>query len=75
MKLPLHIQPDDMSPEACRARLVLHAVMAQINPKGWRKPHTSRRRRKLPQPFTRLDNLAILARLSGKAAVAEGAKR
>jgi hypothetical protein len=64
-----------MSPEACRARCLLHIQMAALNPKGWRKPPSARRRRKLRPPFTRLDSLAQLAVLAGKAGLLERIKR
>lgn len=84
MMVPLHIRPDDYSPEACHARLMLHYQMAQLNPKGWRKPRSMvKARSKLkvgarhlrsPHPRYRLDTLGVFARLAGKAAVAESAK-
>lgn len=42
LRLPLHLRPEDMSPEACRIRLALHRTMAQLNPNGFRKPQTKR---------------------------------
>ena len=38
MKVPLHIRQDDFSPEACRARVLLHTEMRAWSPNGWRRP-------------------------------------
>ena len=77
--LPLHLRPDDFSPEACKARLLLHVHMSQINPNGWRKRRShvrlrsraavgAREKRSVELKY-RLDSLAVLAALSGKAAI------
>lgn len=71
--LPLHIKPTDYSPEACALRAALHGLMASINPSGFRKPRTSRHRRHLPR-FDRIDALRAIAKLKGKAAIAEFVK-
>lgn len=83
--IPLHIKPDDMSPEACRARCLLHIQMAALNPKGWRTPRSQvkarsklrigRRHLRNKPPQYRLDNLAQLAVLAGKAGLLERIKR
>lgn len=77
ISLPLNLKPDDLSPEAARARLSLNIALAQINPRGWRSPRLTvrtnsglkvgrRHLRSIIRP-TRLDALGALAKLAGKA--------
>ena len=64
IRLPLHIHPHDWTPRACRKRYGLHLLMAQINPNGFRKPRTSRKRANAqPQLFTYGDMLASMANM------------
>jgi hypothetical protein len=57
MKLPLHIKPSDWSPEAIQKRADHWVNMAQLNPKGFRQPVTSKRRQHEVGPHTRMQAL------------------
>lgn len=64
IKVPLHLARSDETIDAWRLRLVLHAHMAQLNPKGWRLPRTSRKRMHAqPIPRTWQQSAWVLARL------------
>ncbi|WP_417733098.1 hypothetical protein [Rosistilla oblonga] len=55
MKWPLHINPDDWSPEAIQKRADHWVSMAQLNPKGFSQPSTKKKNGTHPQ--TRLEAL------------------
>jgi hypothetical protein len=65
---PLHLSPEDQSTEAYRMRLVLHAQMMRLNPNGWRKPRTSKKRKNArPAPRTWQISAWALAKLPTQA--------
>jgi len=80
--VPRGIGPDDLSPEACAARVNFHVAMAQLNPNGRRqhrlrdransRPNGLRRHRRHLRsvvPQDRLSMLMTLAKLAGKAGI------
>lgn len=68
LSYPLHVMPENQSIEANRLRLVFHAQMAALNPNGWRKPRTSKKRRNAqPAPRTWQVSAWALARLPTQA--------
>ena len=66
--LPLHLAPDDYSPDACELRLHLYqAMFTRSHGKGFRVASGTSPKRKHPRrghraPVTRIDTLYLIAR-------------
>lgn len=76
LRIPLHLDPSDYSPEACFKRLKLAMAAAVINPKGFRYIRSGRHRERPQNEMKyRLDYLFALARLSGAKSFADSVLR